>query len=121
MLPFQTQLTALALSGATREQMVAKVKATLASKTVTPEVGAMGYMMSKEQHLNDRDMHWHPHLMLYMPSTIDAPAFGANLPSSPVFGGAQVVAGVGTMPVSIFFVPLDKWSDGTPAAGAHDH
>jgi hypothetical protein len=119
-LPLQTQLTALALSGTTREQMVAKVKATLATKSFSPETGAMSYMMSKEQHLNDRDMHWHPHLMFYLPSTIDAPVLGANLVSSPVLGGPQVVAGIGTMPVSIYFVPLDKWSDGT-SAGGHDH
>jgi hypothetical protein len=118
-LPFQMQLTALALSGATREQMVVKVKATLA-KSSPPETGAMSYMMSKDQHLNDRDMHWHPHLMFYLPSTIDAPVLGANLPASPVMGGAQVVAGVGTMPVSIYYVPLDKWSDGSPAM-AHEH
>ncbi len=119
-LPLQMQLTALALSGATREQMIAKVKATLATKSFSPESGAMSYMMSKEQHLNDRDVHWHPHLMFYFASAITAPVLGANLAASPILGGPQTVAGVGTMPVGIFFVPLDKWSDGTPAGG-HEH
>jgi hypothetical protein len=118
--PLEDQLTALALSGATREQMTARLKTALAANTFSPEVGAMAYMMSKDQHLNERDQHWHPHLMFYLPGTIDAAALGANLPASPVLGGAQVVKGLGTMPVSVYFVPLDHWSDGTSAA-MHDH
>ncbi len=98
------QLTAMALSGATREQMVERVKAAL--KTVTPpETGAMSYMMSKQQHLNDRDVHWHPHVMFYLPSSIDAATLGANVASAAVYGGATDVAGLGRMPVSIFFCP----------------
>jgi len=119
-LPLQFQLTAFALSGATREQMVVKLKATLATKSFAPETGAMSYMMGKDQHLSDRDNHWHPHLMFYMPSTIGEAVLGANLAASPVVGGPSVVAGVGTMPVSTFYVLLDKWSDGTPAE-AHVH
>jgi hypothetical protein len=119
-LPLENQLTVLALSNTPREKILATIKTTLSSKSFSPEPGAMAYMMSKQQHLNDRDMHWHPHLMLYFPSTIDAPTLGANLPSSPVLGGAQVVAGLGTMPVSVYFVTLDVWSDGTPA-GDHAH
>ena len=41
-------------------------------------------------------------------------------PASPVLGGAQVIKGLGTMPISVYFVPLDHWSDGT-AAAMHDH
>ncbi len=119
-LPFENQLTALALSGATREQITARLKTALSTNSFAPETGAMAYMMSKDQHLNDRDQHWHPHLMFYLPAAIDATVLGANLPASPVFGGAQAVPGLGTMPVSVFFVPIDKWSDGTPAA-MHDH
>jgi hypothetical protein len=119
-LPLQFQLTAFALSGATREQMAVKLKATLATKSFAPETGAMSYMMGKDQHLSDRDNHWHPHLMFYMPSTIGEAVLGANLAASPVVGGPSVVAGVGTMPVSTFYVLLDKWSDGTPAE-AHAH
>jgi hypothetical protein len=115
-LPFQHQLTALALSGATREQMAAKLKTILAAKPFTPEAGAMAYMMSKQQHLNDGDHPaWHSHVMFYLPGTIDAPVLGANLEASPVLGGASVVPGLGTMPYSVFFVPVDHWSDGTPA------
>jgi hypothetical protein len=115
-LPFQDQLTALALSGATREQISAKLKTILAAKTFAPEAGAMAYMMSKQQHLNDGDNPaWHSHVMFYLPGTIDSPVLGANLEASPVLGGASVVPGLGTMPYSVYFVPVDKWSDGTPA------
>jgi hypothetical protein len=116
-LPLQFQVTAFALSGATREQMVVKLKALLATKSFAPETGAMSYMMGKDQHLSDRDNHWHPHLMFYMPSTIADSVLGANLTASPVVGGPSVVPGVGTMPVSTFYVLLDTWSDGTSAAG----
>ncbi len=119
-LPFEDQLTSLALSGATREQIGARMKAAIAAKTFGPETGAMAYMLSKDQHLNERDGHWHPHLMFFYPGAVDAAALGANLPASPVLGGAQVVANVGTMPFSVFYVPLDHWSDGT-AAAIHDH
>lgn len=39
---------------------------------------------------------------------IDDAAWGANLPNSPVMGGAQAPE-----PFSEFIVPVGKWSDGT--------
>jgi hypothetical protein len=115
-LPFQDQLTALALSGASREQISAKLKGMLAAKKFVPETGAMAYMMSKQQRLNDGDHPaWHSHVMLYLPGSIDSPVLGANLEASPVLGGASVVPGLGTMPFSVYFIPVDVWSDGTPA------
>jgi hypothetical protein len=115
-LPFQNQLTALALSGATKDQIAVKLKAILAAKTFTPEPGAMAYMMSKQQHLNDGDNPaWHSHVMFYLPGSIDSPVLGANLEASPVLGGASNVPGLGTMPYSVYFVPVAMWSDGTPA------
>jgi hypothetical protein len=53
--------------------------------------------------------------MFYLPGTIDSPVLGANLEASPVLGGASVVPGLGTMPYSVYFVPVGMWSDGTPA------
>ncbi|HEY1813494.1 MAG TPA: hypothetical protein VGG74_14180 [Kofleriaceae bacterium] len=115
-LPFQNQLTALALSGATRDQISAKLKAIIAAKTFTPEAGSMAYMMSKQQHLNNGDSpHWHSHVMFYLPGTIDSPVLGANLEASPVLGGASAVPGLGTMPYSVYFIPVDVWSDGSQA------
>lgn len=115
-LPLQHRLTELALSGLSREEILARMKDAIAKKEFgPPEVGAMSYMMSKQQHLGDRNGHWRPHLMFYVPGETNPAAWGANLPSSPVFGGGQDLPGGGRMPFTIFFVPVSRWSDGTPA------
>ena len=69
----------------------------------------MCYMMSKQSYLSDRDGHWHPHLMFFIPQT-DALTWGANLPGSPI------LASVDTLDrLTVFLVPVGKWSDGTDA------
>jgi hypothetical protein len=121
-LPVTFRLTELALAGLTREQMLARMKASIAKKEFgPPEIGSMSYMMSRQQYLNDRDVHWHPHLMFYMPGEMNPTAWGANLPSgSAVYGGGSDLPGGGRMPWTIFFVPVPKWSDGAPAdVGSH--
>lgn len=119
-LPSQHRVTELALAGLTKDAILARMKESIAKKELgPPEIGAMSYMMSKQQYLNDGGGHWHPHLMFYMPGDMDGPAWGANLPSgSAVYGGGQDFPGGGRMPWTIFFVPVPKWSDGTPA-GEH--
>jgi hypothetical protein len=72
----------------------------------------MCYMMSKDGHLNDRDGHWHPHLMFFVPVT-EAKAWGADLPGSPILAGSDA-----TERVTVFLVPVSTWSDGT--ADSHD-
>ena len=95
------------------------MKEALAKKELgPPEIGAMSYMMSKQQYLGDRNGHWRPHLMFYVPGETNAAAWGANLPSSPVFGGGQDLPGGGRLPWTIFFVPVPRWSDGAPAKSA---
>ena len=74
-----------------------------------PEPGAMCYMLSKQGYLNDRDGHWHPHFMFFVPLTEPA-AWGANLP------GSQIVAVKSAQDrVTTFMIPVAKWSDGTAA------
>jgi hypothetical protein len=107
--------TDLALSQLSREQILARLKESMAKKEFgPPEIGSMSYMMSKEQDLGGNG-HWHPHLMFYVPGETNPAAWGANLPSSPVFGGGQDLPGGGRLPWTIFFVPIPKWSDGSPA------
>jgi hypothetical protein len=92
--------------------MLERIKAAVAKKELpTPEPGAMSYMLSKESYLNDQAGHWVPHLMFHILKT-DAASWGANLDGSPV-----VVAPFRLVPEpeTIFLVPVDKWSDGTPA------
>jgi hypothetical protein len=116
-LPSELRMTELALAGLTKDAILARMKESIAKKEFgPPEIGAMSYMLSKQQYLNDGDVHWHPHLMFYMPGEMDGSVWGANLPSgSAVFGGGQDMPGGGRMPWTIFFVPVRRWSDGTPA------
>jgi hypothetical protein len=119
--PLITRLTELALSGLSKDAIVVRIKESIAKKEFAPpEIGAMSYMMSKSQYLNDGSTHWHPHLMFYMPGDMNGPAWGANLPAgSAVYGGGEDLPGGGRMPWTIFFVPVAKWSDGTPAGEHH--
>jgi hypothetical protein len=110
-LPYTFKRTELALAGLSKPQMLERIKAAVANKELpTPEPGAMSYMMSKEQYLNDAVVHWFPHLMFHIPKT-EAATWGANLDGSPVVMDPRELA----EPETIFFVPLGKWSDGTPA------
>jgi len=119
-LPIEMRLTQLALAGLSKEAMLARMKESIAKKEFgPPEIGAMSYMLSKRQYLDDSGLHWQPHLMFYMPGEMDGAAWGANLKSgSVVFGGGSDLPEGGRMPSTIFFVPVPLWSDGTPA---HNH
>jgi hypothetical protein len=109
-LPMQLKRTELALAGLEREQILERLRAAVARKEFgPPEIGSMSYMMSKEQYLNDRDHHWHPHLMFYMPGNMDGSAWGANLESgSAVYGGGEDLPGGGRLPMTIFLVHVTK-------------
>ena len=99
------------LAGASKQEMIARTKAALADKTFfAPEPGAMCYMLSAQGHLSDRDGHWMPHVMVYVPRA-KASLWGAGLPGSPV----AALEGDDLDPVTIFLVPVRHWSDGTPA------
>lgn len=109
-LPAYLKRTELVLAGLTKDQVQERMKAAVAKKVfVSPEPGSMCYMMSKQGHLNDKDGHWHPHLMFFLPPT-EAASWGADLKASPVFAAQG-----NPEPVTIFFVPVMKWSDGTVA------
>ena len=87
-------------------ESVTKMKA--ANGVSTPDLGAMAYMLSKDGYLGDNVKGpWHPHLMFLLPQT-PAAAWGADVKQSTVLlltaqGGA----------VSIFLVPVPRWSDGS--------
>ena len=103
----------MVLDGLSKEQIKENLKAALSRKELPAlEGGAMSYMMSKQAYLTDADDHNMSHLMIYAPLT-DAASWGADLPKSPVmFGGLFQ----GTPePITVFLVPVGKWSDGSPA------
>jgi hypothetical protein len=101
------------LAGVSRTEMRDRTVAAIAAKQITaPEAGAMSYMMSKDGYLNDQAGHWHPHVMFYMPRMALAD-WGADIPHGAVLGDSSTLE-----PLTVFFVPVPKWSDGTPAAMA---
>lgn len=112
-LPHIIERTQWVLSGLSRDEMIARTKAELAAHTyLMPAPGTMSFMMSKDGYLSDDAGHWHPHLMFYV-ANADAASWGAGLPGSPVFAGDM-----SPEPLTIFYVPVAKWSDGTPATMA---
>jgi hypothetical protein len=112
-LPYYLERTEWVLSGVSKTEMIARIKAALAAKKITaPEPGAMSYMLSKDGYLGDiAGGHWHPHVMVYLPHT-DPTSWGADLPASPVFSFSSDL-----MPLTLIFVPVHKWSDGTADDG----
>ena len=114
-LPQTIMKTELILAARSKVQLVDDIKAALDKKELPQqESGAMCYMMSKEGYLSDRDGHWRPHLMFFLPLT-DPAAWGAGLPGSPVIG---VKDDLGRL--TVFLIPVAQWSDGT-AAPKNEH
>jgi hypothetical protein len=110
-IPLTIKRTELVLAGRSKAQMFEDIKAAFDRKEMPPlESGAMCFMLSKQGYLSDRDPHWHPHLMFFVPLTEPA-SWGVGLPGSPV-----VVAFTDTQEQhTVFLVPVAKWSDGTAA------
>lgn len=79
-----------------------------AGKGMRPLPGSMCFMMSRGGYLNDAAAGpWHPHVMMFELGT-QPPAWGANLPGSPV-----AADDTNYKPVTIFMVIVPAWSDGT--------
>jgi hypothetical protein len=115
-LPAYLKRTDWILSGLSKDQVLDRVKAAVASNAITPpELGSMCYMLSKQGYLNDAAGHWHPHLMFFLPHTTDW-AWRANLAGSPVFSSPG-----DPDPYTVFFAPVLLWSDGTPGPTEMKH
>jgi hypothetical protein len=108
--PIYLMKTRLVLEGKSRAE-IAQAIATALDKKELPalEPGAMAYMMSKQQYLNDRGKSWHPHVMFYSPGDMTK-SWGADDANSPV-----MLAVDPEERVTILFVLADKWSDGSAA------
>ncbi|HXB53243.1 MAG TPA: hypothetical protein VN461_00540 [Vicinamibacteria bacterium] len=110
-LPLTIKKTELVLAGQSKTQMSEGIRAGLDKKELpTPESGAMCYMLSKDGYLSDRDGHWHPHLMFFVPQTA-ALTWCANLPGSPILASQDPASRL-----TVFLIPVAKWSDGTADA-----
>lgn len=107
-LPRTIKRTELILAGRTKAQMIEAITAAIDKNELPPmEPGAMCYMLSKQGYLNDRDGHWHPHLMFFYSRTEPA-TWGADLPGSPILAFNDTWEHLTT-----FLVPVRQWSDGT--------
>ena len=107
-IPNTVMRTRLVLAGRSKDQMFAAVEVAIDKKELPPlEAGAMCYMLSKQGHLSDRDGHWHPHLMFFLPSA-EAATWGANLAGSPIFEDDDAADRM-----TVMMVPVTTWSDGS--------
>jgi hypothetical protein len=108
--PIYLMKTKLVLEGKSKAEIAEAIKTGLDTKTLPLlEPGAMAYMMSKEQYLNDQGKSWRPHAMFFSPGDMTK-AWAADDPNSPVMIGKDPQERL-----TILFVLANKWSDGTPA------
>jgi hypothetical protein len=114
---YTLQRTQMALSGASKSQMLDRTKTAVADRQLpAPEPGSMSYMMSKHGDLGDGVGPWLSHLMFYAPKADGAKggaSWGADLPASPVI--LDTSRRVVPEPETIFMVPVAHWSDRTVA------
>ena len=106
--PIYLMKTRLVLAGKSQAEIAQAIATALDKNALEP--GAMAYMMSKQQYLNDRDKSWHPHVMFYSPGDMTK-TWAADDPNSPV-----LVANDPQERVTVLLVLADKWSDGTAAS-----
>lgn len=117
-LPYTIRRTALILGGQhDKAALDAAIKADMAAhKLPALEPGALTYMMSKQQFLNDGAHNWVPHLMFYFPRA-DGAAWGADLDGAPPMLNPQFQRSAEQ--ISVLMVPVTHWADGSPAPMMH--
>lgn len=110
-LPRTIKKTDLVLAGRTKAQMFEAIAKAIDSKELPAlELGAMCFMLSKQGYLGDQAAGpWLPHLMFFTPET-DSKAWGADLPGSPI-----ITLQNSEEHLTVFLIPVRRWSDGTPA------
>ena len=105
--------TRMVLAGKSPAEILRTTTTAMDKKELLPLMaGAMCYMMSPRQYLSDDDKGWHPHVMFFVPGSVEK-SWGANLPGSPLIAGDDPEERV-----TVFMMVASKWSDGTPVAMA---
>src|SRR5579863_1235533 len=103
--------TKLVLAGKSRPEIAKAIATALDDKQLPAlEPGAMAYMMSKQQYLNDQGKNWRSHTMFFSPGDMTK-SWAADDPNSPV-----MMVNDPQERVTILLVLADKWSDGTASA-----
>ena len=106
--------TKLVLAGKSKSEIAKAVATALDSKELPAlEPGAMAYMMSKQQYLNDQGKNWRSHTMFFSPGDMTK-SWAADDPNSPV-----MMVNDPQERVTILLVLADKWSDGTASPSHH--
>ena len=101
------------LGGVSRTEIKSRTQRAYASRELsTPAAGAMAYMLSPQQYLQDADPRWMPHLMFYYDRSLPAASWGAGGATPTVIDGS---AADPLSPVLTLLIPVPRWSDGTPA------
>ncbi len=124
-LPYTFFATKMVLAGATEAQILDRLRAAVAGKELpATAAGSMAYMMSKDQYIDDSVKAWYPHVMMYAPKADGANAgesWGADRRGSPVV--YDNVHLIWPQPWAVMFVPVWRWSDGSPGPilTAHHH
>ncbi len=114
-LPLTIQKTKWVLAGQSKAQMFESVAAALDRKDLPPiEAGSMCYMLSRQGHLNDHAGPWRPHLMFFTTPT-DPATWGAGAKGSPVMAFQDKEDRM-----TVFLIPVGKWSDGSDAPGMEE-
>jgi hypothetical protein len=108
------------LAGAGKEQLIAATRSGFADRSfMSPESGALSFMLSKEGYINDEAAGpWLPHIMLFVPHGQTA-VWGAGAEGSPILGGDNT-----EIESTVLIIPVRRWSDGSaapPPAEQHTH
>lgn len=105
--------TQVALLGGSAAKIRETLKAAIAGGALpAAKPGSVSYMLSKGTWFNPGEGPWRPHLMFYVPET-NPKTWGAGLAKSPMMGNEFP-----DEHLTIFLVPVARWSDGSPSAGA---
>jgi hypothetical protein len=115
-LPQYLKRTEWVLAGVNRQDMKAKALSAIdGHEFKSPEPGAFSFMLSKDGYVSDAAAGpWLPHVMFFVPHG-QAATWGAGLEGSPVIGkdGSDIEP-------TVLFVPVRRWSDGSPAPPADE-
>jgi hypothetical protein len=110
--PIFLMKTKLVLEGKSKAEILAATNAGFEKKELPAlERGSMCYMMSKQQYLNDRDMAWHPHVMVFVAGDA-AKSWGADAADSPIMESYDPQERA-----TIFMFWVGNWSDGSAGPG----
>ena len=106
--PIYLLKTKLVLAGKSKPEIANAITTAIDKKEIPAlEPGAMAYMMSKQQYLNDQGKSWHSHTMFFSPGDMTK-SWAADDPNSPV-----MMVNDPQERVTILLVLAGKWSDGT--------